>query len=77
MFFRYLVTDPLGLILIAFVALVVMMPLIVRWFGARRGADVDRPATTRFLGTQLDFAILVAGTLLLAAAAIGLYRAFF
>lgn len=74
MIYAHLLMDPVVALLVLVVLLVTVVPLVMGWFSRRKARHSETvktvakdPPTTRFLGTQLDLAILLIGLLLLLA----------
>jgi uncharacterized iron-regulated membrane protein len=82
-YLRMFSDDPVLIALVALVLFIIVVPIIAGWIEWRRrkrnGDALAQPAdppATRFLGTQLDLALLVMGALLLVGVATWLYKAF-
>jgi hypothetical protein len=83
-FIRFLIDTPVVALLLLLVLLIIVAPIVAGLLSRRKPGDqgdantlVQEPPTTRFLGTQMDIAILIFGLLLLLGAIGWVKKSFF
>ena len=83
-FFHFLMNTPVVAFLLLLVLLVTIVPVVTRWLSRRKTAHSEtvstpakEPPTTRFVGIQMDIAILIFGLFLVLGLIGWIHKTFF